>query len=33
MSHPVTGDEIEVEGYDGRRATIQAYDVNLQIDQ
>jgi predicted aspartyl protease len=25
--------EIEVEGYDSRRATIQAYDVNLQIDQ
>jgi predicted aspartyl protease len=25
--------EIEIEGYDGRRATIQAYDVNLQIDQ
>jgi predicted aspartyl protease len=25
--------EIEVEGYDGRRATIPAYDVNLQIDQ
>ena len=25
--------EIEVEGYDGRRATIQVYDVNLQIDQ
>jgi predicted aspartyl protease len=25
--------EIEVEGYDSRRATIRAYDVNLQIDQ
>jgi len=25
--------EIEVEGYDGRRATLQVYDVNLHIDQ
>jgi hypothetical protein len=25
--------EIEVEGYDSRRATIRAYDVNLEIDQ
>jgi predicted aspartyl protease len=25
--------EIEVEGYDSRRATIRAYDVSLQIDQ
>ena len=25
--------EIEVEGYDSRRATIRAYDVNLQVDQ
>jgi predicted aspartyl protease len=25
--------EIEVEGYDGRRATLQVYDVNLYIDQ
>ncbi len=25
--------EIEVEGYDTRRATVRAYDVNLQIDQ
>ena len=25
--------EIEVEGYDSHRATIRAYDVNLQIDQ
>lgn len=24
--------EIEVEGYDSRRATLRAYDVNLQID-
>ena len=31
--HLVSAGEIEVEGYDGRRATIQAYDVNLQIDQ
>jgi predicted aspartyl protease len=25
--------EIEVESYDGRRATLRAYDVNLHIDQ
>jgi predicted aspartyl protease len=25
--------EIEVEGYDGHRAVVHAYDVNLQIDQ
>jgi len=25
--------EIEVEGYDGRRATLRTYDVNLHIDQ
>ncbi len=29
----VPAGEIEVEGYDGRRTTLRAYDVNLQIDQ
>lgn len=31
--HPMPAGEIEVEGYDSRRATIRAYDVNLQVDQ
>jgi predicted aspartyl protease len=31
--HLMPAGEIEVEGYDSRRATIRAYDVNLQIDQ
>ena len=31
--HLMPAGEIEVEGYDSRRSTIQAYDVNLQIDQ
>ncbi len=31
--HLMPASEIEVEGYDGRRATLRAYDVNLQIDQ
>jgi predicted aspartyl protease len=31
--HLVPAGEIEVEGYESRRASILAYDVNLQIDQ
>ena len=31
--HLMPASEIEVEGYDNRRATLRAYDVNLQIDQ
>ncbi len=31
--HLMPAGEIEVEGYDSRRATIRAYDVNLQVDQ
>jgi hypothetical protein len=29
----VPADEIEVEGYDGRRATLYCYDVILYVDQ
>jgi predicted aspartyl protease len=31
--HLMPAGEIEVEGYDSRRATIRAYDVNLQVEQ
>ena len=31
--HLVPAGEIEVEGFDGRHTTIQAYDINLQVDQ
>ena len=31
--HLMPAGEIEVEGYDSRRATVRAYDVSLEIDQ